>query len=183
MAAVPGAAPAPGLAPARGAALSPAGVPDAALPLDQSEAPGPGTPRRPGAASRGSRRGRSSRRGQAPRPGTARNDDGSRAAARRGRGKDGAGRSGGGLARQLPYLIVLAGVIAGLTLIWQGQQHVRAGTLTVAGALFVAALARFALPEQRAGMLASRRRFIDVTALAILAVGLLVAGLVLPIPS
>jgi len=78
---------------------------------------------------------------------------------------------------------VLAGVFAGLVLIWQGQQHVRAGTLTVAGALFVAALARFALPEQRAGMLASRRRYIDVTALATLAVGLLVAGLVLPIPS
>jgi hypothetical protein len=55
--------------------------------------------------------------------------------------------------------------------------------LTVAGALFVAALARLALPERRAGMLASRRRAIDVTALAVLAVGLLVAGLILPTPS
>ena len=88
----------------------------------------------------------------------------------------------GGAAAQLPYLIVLCGVIAGLALIWQGAHYVRPGTLTVAGALFVAATARLILPEQRAGLLASRRRSIDVTALAILAVGLLVAGLVLPIP-
>ena len=87
-----------------------------------------------------------------------------------------------GAAAQLPYLIVLCGVIAGLALIWQGAHYVRPGTLTVAGALFVAATARLILPEQRAGLLASRRRSIDVTALAILAVGLLVAGLVLPIP-
>ena len=88
----------------------------------------------------------------------------------------------GGLAAQLPYLIVLSGVIAGLALIWQGAHYVRPGTLTVASAVFVAAAARLVLPEQRAGLLASRRRSIDVTALAILAVGLLVAGLVLPIP-
>jgi len=92
-------------------------------------------------------------------------------------------RSGGGWAAQLPYVIVLAGLVAGLSWIWQGPQYVRPGTFTVTGALFVAAAARLALPEQRAGMLASRWRYIDVTALAILAVGLLVAGLVLPTPS
>jgi Protein of unknown function (DUF3017) len=84
---------------------------------------------------------------------------------------------------QVPYFVVLAGVAAGLAVISQGQQQVRAGTFTVAGALFVAVVARLALPRRRAGMLASRRRYIDVTALAILAVGLLVAGLVLPTPS
>ena len=84
---------------------------------------------------------------------------------------------------QLPYIVVLAGVAAGLAWISQGQQQVRAGTFTVAGALFVAVVARLVLPRRRAGMLASRRRYIDVTALAILAVGLLVAGLVLPTPS
>ncbi len=99
---------------------------------------------------------------------------------RRGRARQ-AGNQGG-IAVQLPYLIVLCGVAAGLALIWQGTHYVRPGTLTVAGALFVAVAARVALPEQRAGFLASRRRSIDVTALAILAVGLLVAGLVLPIP-
>jgi Protein of unknown function (DUF3017) len=92
-------------------------------------------------------------------------------------------RRRGARGAQLPYVIVLALAIAGLAWIWQGQQHVRAGTLTMAGALFVAVLARLVLPERRAGMLASRRRFMDVTALAVLATGLLVAGLVLPTPS
>jgi hypothetical protein len=78
---------------------------------------------------------------------------------------------------------VLAIAVGGVAWICQGQQDVRAGTVTVAGALFVAALARLVLPERRAGMLASRRRFVDVTALAVLATGLLVAGLVLPTPS
>jgi hypothetical protein len=84
---------------------------------------------------------------------------------------------------QIPYLVALTLAVGGVAWIWQGQQDVRGGTLTVAGGLFVAALARLVLPERRAGMLASRRRFIDVTALAVLATGLLVAGLVLPTPS
>jgi hypothetical protein len=84
---------------------------------------------------------------------------------------------------QLPYLVVLILVLAGLAWIWLGGHDVQGGTLTVAGALFLAALARLVLPERRAGMLASRRRFVDVTSLAVLATGLLVAGLVLPTPS
>jgi hypothetical protein len=92
-------------------------------------------------------------------------------------------RSGPVRGAQAPYLIVLAGLVAGLAYIWQGPHSVREGTFILAGALFVAVAARLALPERRAGMLASRRRYIDVTALAILAVGLLVAGLVLPTPS
>ena len=92
-------------------------------------------------------------------------------------------RSGAARGAQVPYVIVLAGLVAGLAYIWQGAHSVRAGTFILAGALFVAVAARLALPERRAGMLASRRRYIDVTALAILAIGLLVAGLVLPTPS
>ena len=84
---------------------------------------------------------------------------------------------------QLVYVTVLAGLAAGLAYIWQGPYSVRTGTFILAGALFVAVAARLALPERRVGMLATRRRYIDVTALAILAIGLLVAGLVLPAPS
>ncbi|MGH3122485.1 MAG: DUF3017 domain-containing protein [Streptosporangiaceae bacterium] len=84
---------------------------------------------------------------------------------------------------QVADVIVLAGLVAGLAYLWQGPHSVRAGTFILASALFVAVAARLALPERRAGMLASRRRYIDVTALAILAIGLLVAGLVLPAPS
>ena len=87
-------------------------------------------------------------------------------------------------AAQLPYLIVLAITIAALAWIWQGGvERAREGTLALAGAMFIGALARLVLPEARAGMLASRRRLVDVTCLAALAIGLLVAGLVLPVPS
>ena len=87
-------------------------------------------------------------------------------------------------AAQLPYLIVLGITIAALAWIWQGGVHrAKEGTLALAGAMFIGALARLVLPEARAGMLASRRRLVDVTCLAALAIGLLVAGLVLPVPS
>ena len=92
-------------------------------------------------------------------------------------------RSGPVRGTQVAYAIVLAGLVAGLAFIWPGPHSVRAGTFILAGALFVAVAARLVLPERRAGMLASRRRYIDVTVLAILAIGLLVAGLVLPTPS
>jgi hypothetical protein len=85
---------------------------------------------------------------------------------------------------QLPYLLVLAITIGALAWMWQGGiQRAREGTLALAGAMFIGALARLVLPEARAGMLASRRRLVDVTCLAALAIGLLVAGLVLPVPS
>jgi Protein of unknown function (DUF3017) len=84
---------------------------------------------------------------------------------------------------QLPYWISVALVLAGLAWIWYGGSHrVRGGTLTLAGAMFVAAFARLVLPETRAGLLVSRRRLVDVAVLAALAVGLLVTGLVLPAP-
>jgi hypothetical protein len=74
-------------------------------------------------------------------------------------------------------------VLAGLAWIWYGgSQRVRAGTLTMAGAMFVAAIARLVLPPARGALLVSRRRLVDVVVLAALAVGLLVTGLVLPAP-
>jgi len=84
---------------------------------------------------------------------------------------------------QLPYWISLALLLAGLAWIWYGgSQRVRAGTLTMAVAMFIAAFARLVLPQTRGALLVSRRRLVDVVALAALAVGLLVAGLVLPGP-
>jgi Protein of unknown function (DUF3017) len=82
--------------------------------------------------------------------------------------------------RQLPYAIVLCGLVLALVWVRQSGQDVRGGTLAVAGILFAAALARLALPERRAGMLASRRRLADVAVLTALGTGLLVAGLLLP---
>jgi hypothetical protein len=77
-------------------------------------------------------------------------------------------------------VIILIALILTLAWIRQSGQNVKGGTLAVAGILFAAALARLALPERRAGMLASRRRLADVAVLAALGTGLLVAGLVLP---
>jgi len=101
-----------------------------------------------------------------------------------GRGPRAAARAKPPRAAQLPYLFVLAVTIGALAWIWQGGiQHAKEGTLALAGAMFIGALARLVLPKPRAGMLASRRRLVDVVCLAALAIGLLVAGLVLPIPS
>jgi hypothetical protein len=101
-----------------------------------------------------------------------------------GRGPRAAARAKPSRAAQVPYLIVLAIAIGALAWIWQGGiQHAREGTLALAGAMFIGALARLVLPKPWAGMLASRRRLVDVVCLAALAAGLLAAGLVLPIPS
>jgi hypothetical protein len=82
--------------------------------------------------------------------------------------------------QQLPYAIVVCGLALALVWIRQSGQNVRGGTLAVAGVMLAAALVRLALPERRAGMLASRRRLADVAVLAVFGIGLVVAGLVLP---
>jgi Protein of unknown function (DUF3017) len=79
----------------------------------------------------------------------------------------------------LPYLIVLACTAGGLAVIRLGAQYVRSGTLVLAGVLLIAATARLALPDRRAGMLSSRRKLIDVAIFTALGGGLLVAGLVI----
>jgi len=79
---------------------------------------------------------------------------------------------------RIPYLIVLAGTAASLAAIRAGAASVRSGTLVLAGVLLFAAVARLALPDGRAGMLSSRRRWLDVTTFAAFGVGLLAAALV-----
>ena len=98
-------------------------------------------------------------------------------APRRGRG---AAPGRGRWHQQVPYAIVICGLVLALVWIRQSGQDVRQGTLAVAALLLAAALVRLALPERRAGMLVSRRRVADVAVLAALGIGLLVAGLVLP---
>jgi Protein of unknown function (DUF3017) len=84
---------------------------------------------------------------------------------------------------QLPYLAVMVGVGIALLIISQGVHLVRSGTLVLAGVLLIAAMARLILPERRVGLLSSRRRLLDVAILGVLGIGLLVAGLVVPVPS
>jgi hypothetical protein len=83
----------------------------------------------------------------------------------------------------LPYLVVMVVTGIALLIISQGVHLVRSGTLVLAGVLLIAAMARLVLPERRAGLLSSRRRLLDVAILGVLGIGLLVAGLVVPVPS
>jgi len=80
----------------------------------------------------------------------------------------------------LPYLIVLAGTVAGLVEAWLGSQHAGRGTAVVGAALLVAALARLALPPRYAGLLASRSKAQDVAAFAVLGAAVLGVAASLP---
>ena len=78
----------------------------------------------------------------------------------------------------VPYLIVLALAAGGLGWVLdRGTHGVRGGTLALASAMFVGALARLVLPDSWAGLLASRSRATDVVTFFALAAGLLAVGL------
>ncbi len=96
-------------------------------------------------------------------------------------GQPAAGR--GRLTAQLPYGIVLGGVVLGLLIVRGGGQAVRGGTLVIAGALLAGSVIRLVLPEGRAGLLGSRRRLADGAVLAVLGAGLLIAGLIVQVPG
>jgi hypothetical protein len=76
------------------------------------------------------------------------------------------------------YLVVVAGVLAGLTLVGVGVW--RTGVATMGASFGVALAARAVLPDERAGMLRIRRRFVDLTAMAICCGGMLLLAAVIP---
>ena len=80
----------------------------------------------------------------------------------------------------LPYLIVLAGVGAGLFITSQGAKDAGLGTSVVGGALLVAAVARLLLPARYADLLTSRWKALDVVTFTALGAGVLAIALVLP---
>ncbi len=104
-------------------------------------------------------------------------------AARARAARAGAGEPETGHRAQWAYLAVLAGVAIALLIIGEGVHLVRSGTLVLAGVLLVAAIARLVLPDRLAGMLSSRWRLLDVAIFGVLGIGLLVAGLVVPVPG
>jgi hypothetical protein len=79
---------------------------------------------------------------------------------------------------QLPYLFVLSGVGAGLTLC--AFNYFRKGSGLMAAALLVGALARLLLPESQLGPLAVRSRSVDCWTLVLL--GEMVAFVSLSVP-
>jgi hypothetical protein len=70
----------------------------------------------------------------------------------------------------LLYLVVLAVSCLGLVLVSQG--HWRSGVKWIGGALVVAAVVRLVIPAPQAGMLAVRRRGVDVAILVLLGIAL-----------
>ena len=73
-----------------------------------------------------------------------------------------------GVLGMLPYLLVLAGIAAGLGIAGYGSRYAGWGTGVVGCVLLAAALARLALPARMAGMLAARGKAFDVLAFAVL---------------
>jgi hypothetical protein len=88
----------------------------------------------------------------------------------------------GVLARQWPFLLVCAGVAAGLAVV-VGLDRFRRGTLVVAAAVLLGAWLRALLPSDRVGLLRVRGRMVDVATLLVLGIGLSVVALVVPPPS
>ena len=79
----------------------------------------------------------------------------------------------------LVYLVVAGTLVVGLGIVAVGPW--RTGVSVMGAALAVAFVARAVLPDERAGMLRIRRRFVDLTTLAVCAAGMF--ALVAAIPS
>jgi hypothetical protein len=88
----------------------------------------------------------------------------------------------GVLARQWPFVLVCAGVVAGLAVV-VGLDRFRRGTLVMAAAVLLGAWLRVLLPSDRVGLLRVRGRMVDVATLLVLGIGLSVVALVVPPPS
>jgi Protein of unknown function (DUF3017) len=170
-----------------GAAVPP--PPDAAPPFDSAPPPVhhdaiPSAPSARAAAPRAAApraaAPRAGHRATRPRPSRGPRDRGSRDRGSRGRGAPrGEATAAGGLA-WLPYLIVLAGVAAGMFVAWQGSKYAGRGAALAGCSLLAAALARLILPARYAGLLASRRKASDVLAFAAFGAAVLAVAISLP---
>jgi hypothetical protein len=78
----------------------------------------------------------------------------------------------------LCYLIVLGISVVGLVIVTQGDWRV--GVKWIAASLVAAAVARLLLPAPQAGMLAVRRRFVDVALLTVVGVALWILSTSIP---
>jgi hypothetical protein len=79
----------------------------------------------------------------------------------------------------LVYLVVAGALVVGLAIVAAGPW--RTGVSVMGAALAVAFVARAVLPDERAGMLRIRRRFVDLTTLAVCSAGMF--ALVAAIPN
>jgi hypothetical protein len=80
----------------------------------------------------------------------------------------------------VPYLIVLAGVAAGMLVAWHGSKYAGSGAALLGCSLLAAGLARLILPPRYAGLLSTRRKASDVLAFAVFGAAVLAVALMLP---
>jgi hypothetical protein len=80
----------------------------------------------------------------------------------------------------LPYLIVLAGVAAGMFVALKGSKYAGGGAGLIGVSLLAGAVARLILPARYAGLLSSRRKASDVLALALFGAAVLAVAIALP---
>lgn len=76
------------------------------------------------------------------------------------------------------YLVVIAILLVGLALVAVGTW--RPGVAVMAASFGVAAIARAVLPDERAGMLRIRRRFVDLTTMVVCSCAMFVLAAVIP---
>lgn len=76
------------------------------------------------------------------------------------------------------YLVVMATLLVGLGTVTAGAW--RTGTAIMAASFGLAFVARAVLPDDRAGMLRIRRKFVDLTTMAVCSAGMLVLAAVIP---
>jgi hypothetical protein len=82
---------------------------------------------------------------------------------------------------QLPYILVLCGVAAGLVLV--ALNHFKRGSVLLAAAALLGALARLLLSGKHVGMLATRKKGTDVFIMVAFAIGIAVVAWVVPPPK
>lgn len=85
------------------------------------------------------------------------------------------------IVKAIPLLAVVVVTVAGVYIAWQkGSAGGGEGGVIGGVALLAAAVGRLLLPARVVGLLAIRKRTIDVITYTVFGVGLMVAGLVLP---
>lgn len=82
---------------------------------------------------------------------------------------------------QWPITLVLLGVVVAMLLVV--TDHFRRGSVALTASVLLAAFLRLLLPDEDAGWLAVRTRWIDVTTLGVLGVALAVFSLWVPAPN
>lgn len=82
--------------------------------------------------------------------------------------------------RELPFLLVLAGVCLGLLIV--GLHHFKRGSVLMGSALALGGVFRLVLSDRRAGLLVVRGRIFDAVTLIGLGVLVTVAAAIVPPP-